>query len=54
MGARGRILNLIYRYSKLVDDGDFEGVGELFRDGEYVIPSLNLSLPGREIRSLLF
>ena len=40
MEPRGCILNSIYRYSKLVDDGDFQGVGELFRDGEYVIPSL--------------
>jgi hypothetical protein len=46
---RGCILNSIYRYSKLVDDGDFQAVGELFRDGEYVIPSLGLSLAGREI-----
>ena len=49
MDPRGCILNSIYRYSKLVDDGDFQGVGELFRDGEYVIPSLGLSLAGREI-----
>ena len=49
MEPRGCILNSIYRYSKLVDDGDFQGVGELFRDGEYVIPSLGLSLAGREI-----
>lgn len=30
------ILNLIHRYPELVDSGDFEAVGEMFRDGTLV------------------
>lgn len=29
-----QIENLIYRYAELIDDGDLEGVAELFRDAE--------------------
>ncbi len=31
-----QIENLIYRYAELIDDGNLEGVAELFRDAEIV------------------
>ena len=31
-----QIENLIYRYAELIDDGDLEGVAELFRDAQIV------------------
>ena len=31
-----QIENLIYRYAELIDDGDLEGVAELFRNAEIV------------------
>ena len=50
MASRSAILNLIYSYSKHVDDGNFTAVGELFRYGRYEIPSLgDLVLPGTAI-----
>lgn len=30
--ARTEILNLLYRYAELIDDGDFDGIGELLAD----------------------
>ena len=33
-----QIANLIFRYAELVDDGDFDGVGELFARGSYGMP----------------
>lgn len=35
--AERQILNLLYRYAELVDDADFDGVGELFADADYRI-----------------
>jgi len=29
-----QIRNLLYRYAELIDDGDFDGAGELFADAE--------------------
>jgi 3-phenylpropionate/cinnamic acid dioxygenase small subunit len=33
-----QIANLIFRYAELVDDGDFDGVGELFARAGYGMP----------------
>ncbi|MEE4659929.1 MAG: nuclear transport factor 2 family protein [Halieaceae bacterium] len=33
------ICNLIYRYAELIDNGDLEGVAELFRNGEIAAPA---------------
>ena len=33
-----QIANLIFRYAELVNDGDFDGVGELFARGSYGMP----------------
>jgi 3-phenylpropionate/cinnamic acid dioxygenase small subunit len=33
-----QIANLVFRYAELVDDGDFDGVGELFTRAVYGMP----------------
>lgn len=37
MGARGHIENLMTRYTELLDEGDFDGLGALFAHGEVTI-----------------
>jgi hypothetical protein len=48
MDDRTAILNLIYSYSRNVDSGDFDAVGQLFAEGAYEIPSVGV-LPGTGI-----
>ena len=40
------ICNLIYRYAELIDDGDLEGVAELFRHGEIYAPAQDVVVRG--------
>ncbi len=40
------ICNLIYRYAELIDDGDLEGVAELFRHGEIYAPAEDALIEG--------
>jgi hypothetical protein len=49
MDHRTAILNLIYSYSRYVDVGDFDAVGQLFEQGVYEIPSLGRELNGTAI-----
>jgi hypothetical protein len=35
---RGAISNLLFEYARRIDDGDFEGVAELFRNGRISTP----------------
>jgi 3-phenylpropionate/cinnamic acid dioxygenase small subunit len=35
--AERQILNLLHRYAERVDDGDFDGVAELFADADYLM-----------------
>ena len=46
MESSRQIENLIYRYAELIDDGDLEGVAELFRDAEIVSPVHNVRRQG--------
>jgi 3-phenylpropionate/cinnamic acid dioxygenase small subunit len=41
-----QIENLIYRYAELIDEGDLEGVAELFRDAEIVSTAHNVRHQG--------
>lgn len=36
MDADRQIQNLIFRYAKLIDDGDFDGIGRLFAHGRII------------------
>ena len=36
MSDQLEINNLIYKYARLIDDGDFEGIGELFSNGKII------------------
>lgn len=46
MDAYREIENLIYRYAERIDDGDLEGVAELFRDAAIVAPAHNSRVAG--------
>ena len=48
MGARGDILNLIYRYAELMDGGDFAGIGALFAHGQISLEGSSTVLKGAE------
>jgi 3-phenylpropionate/cinnamic acid dioxygenase small subunit len=48
MGARGEILNLIYRYAELMDSGDFAGIGALFEDGQITLEGSSTVLIGAQ------
>tara|TARA_B100000287_G_scaffold138636_2_gene130557 strand:- start:5250 stop:5702 length:453 start_codon:yes stop_codon:yes gene_type:complete len=37
MNSSNEIRNLIFEYARRIDDGDFEGVGELFSRGKIII-----------------
>ncbi|MCP4950709.1 MAG: nuclear transport factor 2 family protein [Proteobacteria bacterium] len=41
-----QIENLIYRYAELIDNGDLQGVADLFRDGEIISTAHNVRLKG--------
>lgn len=43
-----QIENLIYRYAELIDEGDLQGVAELFRHGAIVSPAHNTRREGVE------
>ena len=46
------ILNLLYAYAERVDNGDFDGVGELFRDGDYFFTPTRASR-GAQVGSMM-
>jgi len=49
MDHRTAILNLIYSYSRYVDEGNFEAVGQLYAQGVYEVPSVDRNFPGTGI-----
>jgi 3-phenylpropionate/cinnamic acid dioxygenase small subunit len=46
MEASRQIENLIYRYAELIDDGDLNGLANLFREAEIVSSAHNSRLAG--------
>ncbi|MCB1689681.1 MAG: nuclear transport factor 2 family protein [Halioglobus sp.] len=46
MEASRCIENLIYCYAERIDNGDLEGVAELFRNGEIISPAHNVTRRG--------
>lgn len=51
---RDAILNLLHRYAECIDDGDYAGVGELFRDGTLVGPDGTPLATGAEAVTRLY
>ncbi len=53
MDDRGAIENLVYRYTHLLDNGDWDAFGDLFVEGEWVLPSTDFghdeTLRGAEV-----
>ena len=47
MNSSNEIRNLIFEYARRIDDGDFEGVGELFSRGKIIIDDIR-SIEGAE------